>query len=52
MNLLTITQAAEMLQVHPNTIRNAIRDGYITPVKLGERVIRINLEDLTKKDAK
>jgi excisionase family DNA binding protein len=52
MNLLTIAQAAEMLKVHPNTIRNLIRDGYITPVRLGERVIRINLEELIKGENK
>ncbi len=46
MKLLTINETAELLRVHPNTIRNLIRDGHITPVRLGERVIRINIDEL------
>lgn len=47
MNLVTITEAATILKVHPNTIRNLIRDGYITPIRIGERVIRIDMNALT-----
>ncbi len=52
MNLVTITEAATILKVHPNTIRNLIRDGHISPVRLGERVIRINIDELIKGENK
>ena len=46
MNLLTIKQAAELLSVHPNTIRNWIRAGKIKAMKFGPSTIRIPSEEL------
>jgi excisionase family DNA binding protein len=43
---LTIKQAAEVKGLHPNTIRNCIRDGRLPAVRLGARVIRVNSKDL------
>ena len=36
-SLLTIREAAEMLHVHPNTLRNWERDGKIKAVRIGTR---------------
>lgn len=47
MNLVTITEAATILKVHPNTIRNLINNGTITPIRIGERIIRININQIT-----
>ncbi len=35
--LLTIKQAAQMMNVHPNTLRNWEKDGKIQAVRLGTR---------------
>ncbi|MCC7356077.1 MAG: helix-turn-helix domain-containing protein [Candidatus Doudnabacteria bacterium] len=35
--LLTVRQAAEVLNVHPNTIRNWERDGVLAGVRIGNR---------------
>lgn len=40
---MTITQAAERLQVHPNTIRRQIDKGQIPAIRIG-RLIRIPAE--------
>ena len=45
-NLLTVTRAAEIVNVHPNTIRNWIRDGKLRHVRVGPKLIRIHREDL------
>jgi excisionase family DNA binding protein len=45
--LLTIPEAAELLQLHPETVRNWIRDGRLPGgMKLG-RLWRIRLSALT-----
>jgi excisionase family DNA binding protein len=46
MNLLTVRQAAELLGVHQNTIRNWITQGRLTAHRIGPKLIRINAEDL------
>lgn len=35
--LLTIKQAANMINVHPNTLRNWEKEGKITAVRIGSR---------------
>ena len=35
--LLTIKQAAEMINVHPNTLRNWEKEGKIQAVRIGSR---------------
>lgn len=35
--LLTVRQAAQLLNVHPNTIRNWERDGQLSAVRIGNR---------------
>jgi excisionase family DNA binding protein len=35
--LLTVQQAARLINVHPNTLRNWERDGKINAVRLGSR---------------
>lgn len=44
--LLTVEEAAELVKVHPNTIRNAIRDGRLPAIRLGARIIRIRKAEL------
>jgi len=34
---LTIGEAAELIRVHPNTLRNWEKGGYLVPVRLGVR---------------
>lgn len=44
--LLTINQAAELLRVHPNTIRNLILRQELVAERIGARIIRIRKQDL------
>lgn len=44
--LLTISQAAKILSVHPNTIRNLIARGELKAQRIGSRLVRIHREDL------
>jgi putative resolvase len=37
---LTITQAARLLQVHPNTLRNWDKNGVLKPIRIGIRGLR------------
>lgn len=46
MNLYTVKQAAEMLSVHPNTIRKWVQTGKLPAQRFGPRTIRINLNDI------
>lgn len=46
MNLITIKQAAELMGVHPNTIRNWIADGKLEVKRIGSRIIRIDVAEL------
>lgn len=46
--MITIKQAAEMLQVHPNTIRNWIKEDRIKAVKLSERTVRIQQSEIER----
>ena len=48
MNLITIKQAAELLGVHPNTIRNWISDGRLQVERIGTRIIRIDKNQLNE----
>jgi excisionase family DNA binding protein len=44
--LVSIRDAAVAFNVHPNTLRNCIRDGRLPAVRLGARIIRIRTSDL------
>ena len=46
--MITIRQAAEQLQVHPNTIKNWIKAGRIGAVKLSERTVRIEQSEIER----
>ena len=37
---LTITQASQLLQVHPNTLRNWDKKGALKPIRIGIRGLR------------
>lgn len=43
---LTIAQCAELVNTHPNTIRNRIKDGKLPAMRLGRNIIRIDQADL------
>ena len=49
MSFITINQAAELLRVHPNTIRNWIRAGIVRHYQVGRgyRVL-LKTEDIEK----
>lgn len=38
--LLTLKQACELLQVHPNTLRNWDKNGTLKAIRIGERKLR------------
>lgn len=38
--LLTLKQACELLQVHPNTLRNWDKSGMLKAIRIGERGLR------------
>lgn len=46
--LLTVEQAAEHLQMHPDTVRRLLREGSLPGVKLGKRQWRISAAALRK----
>ncbi len=51
--LLTIKQVSEMLQVHPNTLRQWEKKGILSPVRISARIVRYRREDIdriTKKE--
>ncbi len=43
---VTVKQAAEIVQTHPNTIRNWIAQGLLPAHRFAERLVRINKSDL------
>lgn len=45
--LLTISDAARILSVHKNTIRNMINRGELIAQRIGGRLIRIHKDELT-----
>lgn len=46
---LTLKQACELLQVHPNTLRNWDKNGTLIAIRIGERKLRrYKKEDLIK----
>ena len=47
MSLLTIETAADMLAVHPRTIRRYIAAGDLPAYRLGPRQIRVRHDDVT-----
>jgi len=47
MSLLTIEGAADMLAVHPRTIRRYISSGDLPAYRLGARQIRVKHDDVT-----
>ncbi len=48
-NLLKISEAADLLNVHPNTLRQWDRKGILKPIRFGERGDRrYKKEDLMK----
>jgi excisionase family DNA binding protein len=46
--MVTIKEAASELGLHPNTIRNYIKEGRINSTRLGPRLIRIDRSELYK----
>lgn len=47
--LLTLERVSELLQVHPNTLRNWDRDGTLKAVRLGVRKLyRYKKEDIVR----
>jgi len=44
--LLPIKSAAERANVHPNTIRNLIKSGRLSAVRIGSKIIRVHSTDL------
>lgn len=48
-DLLTLEQVSELLQVHPNTLRNWDKDGTLKAIRLGARKLyRYKKEDIIK----
>lgn len=48
-DLLTLEQVSELLQVHPNTLRNWDKDGTLKAIRLGARKLyRYNKADIIK----
>lgn len=46
-DLLTLEQVSELLQVHPNTLRNWDKDGTLKAIRLGARKLyRYKKEDI------
>ena len=46
MELLTVEQAAERLQMHPDTVRRLLRGGQLPGRKLGPRQWRVSADAL------
>lgn len=47
--LLTIGEAAELLRVHPNTLRNWDKQGILKPARIGTKKLRrYKQEDIQK----
>ena len=44
--LYTVSQAADLLSVHPNTVRNLISDGSIVPTGVTPRAVRVSSDQL------
>ena len=45
---LTVAQAADEIQVNEKTIRRRIADGQIKAIRLGQKTIRISVEELDR----
>jgi excisionase family DNA binding protein len=43
---LSIAQSAELVNAHPNTIRNRVKSGQLPAMRSGRNLIRINRADL------
>ena len=43
---ITISKAAEILNCHPNTIRNAMRQGKLSAQRYGARMVRLNKQEV------
>lgn len=46
MNLVRLPEAAEVLGVHPKTLRRRITDGVVTGYRLGPRLIYIDIDEV------
>jgi len=44
--LITIAEAAEMVRVHPRTIRRRIAEGSLTAYRVGPHLIRLDVDEL------
>lgn len=44
--LLTIAEAAELIRVHPRTIRRRIAEGVLTAYRVGPSLIRLDADEL------
>ncbi|MHA3020125.1 helix-turn-helix domain-containing protein [Mycobacterium sp. BMJ-28] len=47
-DLLTLVQAADVLQVNERTIRRYLSNGLLTGIRIGPRMIRIHRDSLIK----
>jgi excisionase family DNA binding protein len=45
-DLITVNQGAELLGVHPNTIRNLMAKGELKAERIGLRIIRLKRSDV------
>ena len=46
--LLKITEVAAELKIHPDTVRRYIKDGKLTPTRLGGTRLRIRRSELNR----
>lgn len=47
-DLLTVSEAAERVRVHPETIRGWLKEGYLKGIKLPGGDYRVDREDLER----
>ena len=47
--LVSLAVAADFIAVNPKTIRRRISDGTIKAYRFGPRVLRVDLDEITKK---
>ncbi len=45
--ILTLEEVAKLLRVHPSTIHQKVKDGYLPVLRVGRRAIRFRLADVS-----